>query len=199
MNKVGIIVLAAGSSSRLGRPKQLLPFGGKTLVAHAVAEALEADLGPVVVVTGALHSEICLALSGQPVEIIHNPHWETGMASGIVSGLRAALVGAPELKAVMLAVCDQPYISADLFRSMISMYTTSGTGIVACGYANTRGTPVLFDGQYFALLSELSGEGGAKQLLRRFGGDVGVVAFPKGEVDIDTEDDFEQFLHDSLH
>ncbi|HEV3326841.1 MAG TPA: NTP transferase domain-containing protein, partial [Puia sp.] len=87
MNKTGTIILAAGNSSRLGRPKQLLPYRGKTLLTHVVAEALAADMQPVVVVTGAYQEEIRDFLKGQPVSIIHNPHWETGMASGIVAGL----------------------------------------------------------------------------------------------------------------
>jgi molybdenum cofactor cytidylyltransferase len=196
MNKTGIMILAAGNSSRLGRPKQLLPFRGKNLIAHVVTEALAADLGPVMVVTGAYYVEIYAALKGLPVEIVDNPHWKTGMASGIVAGL-AALVIAPELKAVMVAVCDQPYISAELFRSMVSIHAASEKGIVACSYANTLGTPVLFDARYFNELAALSGDGGAKQLLKRFTNDVATVPFPKGEIDIDTEEDFKDLINDT--
>jgi len=197
MDKTGIIILAAGNSSRLGRPKQLLPFQGKTLLAHLATEALAADLAPAVVVTGAYHTELLDALNGLVVRVVYNPRWESGMASGIVVGMMEALVSAPDLKAVMVAVCDQPYITAELFRSMISIHADPGKGIVACTYGGTLGTPVLFSGRYFAELSALSGEGGAKQLVRRFAGDVAMVPFPKGEIDIDTEEDFKQLVNDS--
>lgn len=190
MNKTGIIILAAGNSSRLGRPKQLLPYRGKTLLIHVVAEALAADLRPVVVVTGAYHVEIEAALQKEMVHIVFNPQWSTGMASGIAAGLTEALIIASRLEALIVAVCDQPYISAELFEALVSAQAGSAKGIVACTYAETLGTPVLFTEPYFALLSALSGETGAKQLLKRYPEDVVTVPFPNGWVDIDTEEDF---------
>lgn len=191
-----MIILAAGNSSRLGRPKQLLPFRGKTLIEHVLTEALAADLGPVVVVTGAYHAELEGVLKGSAVAIVQNPHWETGMASGIVAGLKAALVLAPELKGVVVSVCDQPYITADLFRSMMALLDETEKGIVACTYKGTLGTPVLFSQRYFTELSVLTGEGGAKQLLKRYLEDVEALSFPKGEIDIDTEEDVKQLAND---
>jgi molybdenum cofactor cytidylyltransferase len=192
MNKTGIIILAAGNSSRLGRPKQLLPYRGKTLLTHVVAEALAAPLQPVVVVTGAHEADIRDSLAGQLADIVYNPQWETGMASGIVAGLDKALSMQPHLQSVIVAVCDQPYISAELFRALMEQHTVSGKGLIACSYSETLGTPVLFDGRYFKELSVLSGDAGAKQLLRRHPDDVAQVPFPDGCVDIDTEEDFER-------
>lgn len=197
MNKTGMIILAAGSSSRLGRPKQLLPFRGKTLLLHVVTEALAAGLQPVVVVTGAYHGELSDELNGQTVHVVHNPLWETGMASGIASGLVEAVSQDIELRAVMVAVCDQPYVSGTLFRSLMEQQAVSGKGLVACTYAETMGTPVLFDARYFKELAGLSGKGGAQQLLKRYPEDVVTVPFPEGTVDIDTEEDFRR-LNDSI-
>ncbi|HEV3412698.1 MAG TPA: nucleotidyltransferase family protein [Puia sp.] len=194
MNKTGMIILAAGDSSRLGRPKQLLPYRGRTLLTHVAAEALAADVQPVVVVTGAYQAEIRDALKGQPVSIIHNPRWETGMASGIVAGLTEALVIEPRLQAIIVAVCDQPYISAELFRSLMKKFTTSGKGLIACTYAETMGTPVLFGWPYFNALTTLSGDTGAKQLLKQYPDDVATVPFPKGGIDIDTEEDVKEII-----
>lgn len=190
MNKTGIIILAAGNSSRLGRPKQLLPYHGKTLLSHVVTEALAADLQPAVVVTGAYHAEIEDSLRGQPVTLTFNPDWETGMASGIVAGLAEALSVEPHLKAVIVAVCDQPHISTELFRSLKEKNIASGKGLVACTYAESMGTPVLFEWRYFKELSALSGGAGAKKLLQRYPDDVATVPFPKGHIDIDTEEGF---------
>jgi molybdenum cofactor cytidylyltransferase len=199
---VGIVILAAGNSSRLGRPKQLLPFRGKTLLTHIVREALAAALRPVVVVTGAFEaevvaslqcqSEVDASLERQAVDIVHNFHWETGMASGIVAGLGRALSIQPGLHVIIVAVCDQPYLSAALLRELVDDHAVSGKGLIASGYAGIAGTPVLFDQRYFPELLALSGDGGARSLLKRYPGDVSMVPFPKGEIDIDNEDDFQR-------
>jgi molybdenum cofactor cytidylyltransferase len=194
MSKAGIVILAAGNSSRLGKPKQLLPYRGKTLLSHVVVEALAASLQPVVLVTGAYHLEIEDTLRGQPVEFAYNPDWETGMASGIVTGLQRALHSDPNLAALLVAVCDQPYISASVFRSMVEQQSVSGKGLIACRYSEALGTPVLFDRHYFNELSELTGETGAKQLLKRYPADVSEVPFPKGDIDIDTQEDLTALL-----
>jgi molybdenum cofactor cytidylyltransferase len=189
MNKTAIIILAAGNSSRLGRPKQLLLFQGKTLLSHVVAEAVKASLAPVVVVTGAYRPEIEASLLGQPVVLAYNAHWEKGMGGGIVAGLHKALLIEPHAHAVIVAVCDQPYISAELFQALIGKQSISGKGFVACRYADTMGTPVLFSQRYFNELSALTGNAGAKQLLKRYPDEVAEIPFPKGGIDIDTEED----------
>jgi molybdenum cofactor cytidylyltransferase len=193
MSKTGIIILAAGNSSRLGRPKQLLPYRGKTLLSHVVDESVMADLKPVIVITGAYHTEIRGSLEGRSSELVFNPEWQKGMASGIVAGLQRAMVIESALQSVIIAVCDQPYISGNLFRALIGEWTVSGKGVIACSYAETVGTPVLFGQKYFTELALLSGEAGAKQLLKRYPYDVGTIPFPKGNIDIDTEKDLKEF------
>src|SRR5580658_9836254 len=144
MTDTGIIILAAGNSSRLGRPKQLLPYRGKTLLTHVVAESLAASLQPVIVVTGAYREEVQSSLQGQDVVHVYNSQWETGMASGIVAGLGKALAIQPHIQSVIVSVCDQPHITAELFRSLMEKHTVSGKGLIASCYAETRGTPALF-------------------------------------------------------
>ena len=189
MDKIGIIILAAGDSSRLGRPKQLLPFGDKTLLAHIVDEALEASLDPVVVVTGAYAAAIGESLKGQPVTIAHNPRWAEGMASGIVTGLADLLSLQPRSDGVIVSVCDQPYLSASLLREMVKQFRVSDKRLIACSYGGILGTPVLFGSRYFGVLPTLSGTQGAKKLLQEYPHDLATVPFPGGEVDIDTEED----------
>jgi molybdenum cofactor cytidylyltransferase len=189
MTDTGIIILAAGNSSRLGRPKQLLPYRGKTLLMHVVTESMAASLRPVVVVTGAYHEEVQDALPVRQVFVVHNPQWESGMASGIVAGLAKALTVQADLQAVIIAVCDQPHISAELLLSLMKKRVLSANGLIASEYAGTRGTPVLFDRVYFEELVGLSGNAGAKQLLKLHPDDVATVSFPKGYIDIDTEED----------
>jgi molybdenum cofactor cytidylyltransferase len=197
MNKIGIIILAAGDSSRLGRPKQLLTYRGKTLLTHIITEALTAGLDPVVVVTGAFEAEVSESLRGMAVDTVYNPRWKEGMASGIVAGLSKLIAlqqdadpGGIDPDAAIIAVCDQPYISSSLFRKLVEMYNGSAKGIVACRYSDAAGTPVLFGRDYFAGLLALSGKEGAKQLLKRYPDELATISFPRGDVDIDLEDDF---------
>jgi molybdenum cofactor cytidylyltransferase len=211
-DKIGIIILAAGDSSRLGRPKQLLPFGGKTLLAHIVDEALETTLGPVVVVTGASATEVKESLKDRLVTVTHNPNrlvtvapslhrlviannprWKEGMASGIVAGLAELLSVQPDSRGVIVAVCDQPHLSSALLEEIMEQFEASGRNLVACSYGGTLGTPVLFGSRYFDALSALSGAEGAKKLLKAYPDDVAEVPFPGGEVDIDTEEDIKKF------
>lgn len=187
-----MIILAAGNSSRLGRPKQLLPYRGRTLLTHTTTEALNALLDPVVVVTGALHIEVSDSLHGQSVDIIFNPAWEEGMASGIVAGLSNILSLHPDLEAVIIAVCDQPFISSALLSQLVSTHDASGKGIVACAYADSVGTPVLFGRSYFEQLLALAGSEGAKKLLKQYPNDLATVDFPGGDIDIDTRDDVQK-------
>jgi molybdenum cofactor cytidylyltransferase len=189
MSKTGIIILAAGNSSRLGRPKQLLPYRGKTLLTHTTTEALNAGVHPVVVVTGAFHAEVSAALRGQPLSIVFNPIWQDGMASGIVIGLSSMLSLQQDVDSVIIAVCDQPFISSALLLELVSTNDTSGKGVVACAYADNVGTPVLFNRNYFEELVALSGSEGAKKLLKQHLDDLATVAFPDGDIDIDTVED----------
>jgi len=192
MSRTGVIILAAGNSSRLGRPKQLLPYRGKTLLTHAVSETLDAGLYPVVVVTGACHEEVKNSLHGQSLDIIFNPDWEKGMASGIIAGLSNILSLHPDVDAVIVAVCDQPFISSGLLLQLVSTFDTSGKGIIASTYAESVGTPVLFGRSYFEQLLALSGSEGAKKLLKQYPDDLATVAFPDGYIDIDTGEDVQK-------
>lgn len=190
MSETAIIILAAGNSARLGRPKQLLPYKGKTLIGHIVGEAYAASLHPIVVVTGAFAPEISDALKGQPVEIFYNPNWETGMGSGVVTGLSGLLGAYPGIQSVIITVCDQPFISALLFQQLIERKALSGKEIIACSYSDTVGTPVLFGRPWFEKLLNLSGNEGAKKLLQQHKEDMSAISFPEGDIDIDTEEDY---------
>src|ERR1044071_4629521 len=166
MNNTGIIILAAGSSSRFGNTKQLLHFKGKTLLQHTMEEAAEAGAQPVVVVTGAHADEISKEIKSEKVEIVFNKNWEQGMASGIVIGLKKAIILSKELENVIITVCDQPFVSSSLFQQLFQKQNESGKHIVPSAYADTIGTPALFTKKYFDALMDLTGDQGAKGLLK---------------------------------
>lgn len=189
-----IIILAAGNSSRLGKPKQLLPYRQKTLIEHIVAEALQ-TAAPVTVVTGAAAKEVTACLKSKDVVLLYNPDWPSGMASGIAVGLANALSLNDQLRNIILTVCDQPFVTTELFKQLLNAQHQTGKGIIACRYADTVGTPVLFDAKYFERLKELSGQEGAKRLLNTYSDDVATVPFTDGRIDIDTEEDYQKLLN----
>jgi molybdenum cofactor cytidylyltransferase len=191
MSSPGIVILAAGSSDRLGRPKQLLEFEGTTLIQRITEIAVKAVKGPVVVILGANSSLIHSRLTRLPVHIVHNPDWPQGMTSSIRKGLGALLDFAPDTEGVIFAVCDQPYITADLFLEMISVGSKSHKPIVACLYNNVLGTPVLFKKEYFEILLALKDNEGARKVIQSHPESVEAVPFPLGIFDIDTMQDYE--------
>jgi len=194
MNNTGVIILAAGSSSRFGSTKQLLQFKGKTLLRHTIKEAAQAGAQPIVVVTGAKADEISKEITHENVEIVFNKDWEQGMASGIVIGLKTTITLNKDLAQVIIAVCDQPFVSASQFQQLFQKQNTSAKHIVASAYAGTIGTPALFTEKYFDELMGLTGDHGAKILFKKYSDDLATVEFPNGHIDIDTREDYENLL-----
>lgn len=184
--KTGIILLAAGESRRLGRPKQLLVWQGMPLVRRMAVTALEAELGPVVVVLGAVDAPCREALAGLPVLVAVNPDWSSGMGGSIARGV-AALAG-QDLSAVIILLCDQPFVSASLLLRLIDQARSGEIGIVASRYDHQLGPPVWFAADRFDRLLALEGGGGAKSLIRAEPAP-GWVDAPEAAFDIDTPED----------
>jgi molybdenum cofactor cytidylyltransferase len=186
-----VLLLAAGASTRMGHPKMLLSYQGKTLLQHIVDEAAILS-HPVFVVTGAYHEAIQENLSPRNIRLLHNEHWQEGMGSSVCTGVKGIVQSGPEPGAIIIVVCDQPFITAGLLEQLAVTKTTSGKGMVACAYDDTIGSPVLFDKKYFPALQQLNGQQGAKKLLQQFPEDVAIVPFPQGSFDIDTPEDYER-------
>ncbi|HSN08315.1 MAG TPA: nucleotidyltransferase family protein [Hanamia sp.] len=193
MNESVIIILAAGASSRMQKPKQLLPYHDESLLAHTIEEA-QKSLMPVMVVLGANAQQIKAEIKEVEVEIVFNEEWKSGISSSIKAGLKKALARFKEMQNCILAVCDQPYISSNLFRELVDQKKESGKKIVACSYADTLGTPCLFDKKYFKELLKLEGDHGAKSILQKYQNDVASVDFENGKIDVDTQKDYEELL-----
>lgn len=192
MSKTGIIILAAGNSTRMGEPKQLMKYKNKTFLQHIIDEAKGAHLNPVICVTGYQSDLITNSISVMGTLIVYNVRWSEGMGSGISTGIKQLLLS--DVDSVILAVSDQPHVSSELFRTMIGWKDESGKGIVACTYAGTLGTPVLFTKNYFNRLQLLNGNQGAKNIVKLNLPDVCPVEFEKGSVDIDTKQDYEKLI-----
>jgi len=188
----GIIILAAGSSSRFGSPKQNLIYEGKTLLQRAIQTALtSACCDYVLVVLGANEHEIRSGISDQQVHITYNPDWQTGMASSIKQGVSTLQELEPRVNNIILTLCDQPFVDPLLLYQLTQRQAENDHGIVACEYKNTLGAPALFNKKYFGQLKQLSGTEGAKSIISRYPDDVVSVPFALGAIDIDTIDDFE--------
>lgn len=190
----GLVILAAGESSRLGEPKQKVLFKGKTLLQRTVDTALHSACRPVIIVLGAYANEIQSEIESEGVIIYHNPHWEEGMASSIRSGIEVLEKTESEASDVIIMVCDQPFVDTTLLDFMINKKAITGKEIIACSYKNTLGVPVLFDKKFFPDLLSLEGEEGAKKLIMKHKESVADIPFPPGSFDIDTTDDYEALI-----
>ncbi|MBC3541597.1 NTP transferase domain-containing protein [Rufibacter sediminis] len=186
---IGIILLAAGSSSRLGHAKQQVYFQGQTLLQRALHAAVASQGNPVIVVLGANAEAILPQVETTPAEIVLNEAWAEGMASSIRAGLTHLQKTASACTAALFMLCDQPYVTADLLNQLIQAHGAEDQHMVACAYEDTLGAPVLFPRKFFPALLQLQGQEGAKKLLSRFPEEVISIPFPAGAIDIDTPAD----------
>ena len=189
-----IVILAAGASTRLGSPKQLLKHNNANLIQHAIDEAFSADAEKVLVVLGSGAEIISDSINKKKAHILNNKNWEEGIASSIRTGVENARLLSPSIDAVILMVCDQPYVSSSLLKSLVAHHNDSGKPIVASQYKDTLGTPVLFHKTIFPELLKLNGDTGAKQIIIDHKEKVQPVKFPLGDIDIDNITDYEMLL-----
>ncbi len=179
------IVLAAGSSSRLGQPKQLIRYAGEPLLHRAARIALSAGATPVLVVTSAPEYEA--AVNDLPVSMVLNPQHAQGMGSSLRTGMAALARLAPAAERVLLLVCDQPLLEANHLLALLEAEAPQGAA--AAAYGGRLGVPAVFARVHFPALAAVAGDSGARALLR--GMAVTAVAMPEAAVDIDTQADLD--------
>jgi molybdenum cofactor cytidylyltransferase len=180
-----VIVLAAGGSSRLGQPKQLVPWRGSTLLRHAARQALDAALGSVIVVLGAEREGSMATLEGLEVGIIENEQWREGLSSSIAAGiahLETAVTGC------VLTTCDQYLVPADHLRALAQAGQQNRAGIAASRYDDTLGVPAYFARIHFRKLASLRGDQGAKSLILGEP-DAAAISFEAAKFDVDQSID----------
>ncbi len=189
---VGIIILAAGSSGRFGQPKQLLRFDGKTLIRRAVESALESNCLPVIVVLGSNFDLIKSEIENLDCEIVFNEKWQTGMGSTIETGLKTLLEISPDSSAVIIALCDQPFVHSEHFDKIIDTFFETKKPIIASRYDEIPGVPALFAKEFFPVLMSLDGDHGAQEIIKNNYASVEKIILPEAAFDIDTKADFEK-------
>ena len=191
-SSTSIILLAAGASNRFGRPKQLIPFKGHSLLRHLAEVGLNSNAASVYIVLGAYADFLKHQLHGLNVGTVVNPDWNSGISSSVRTGVKDL---SQSVKAVLLVLCDQPYVTSQLLNGMMETFEKTGKLIVACEYENSLGVPALFHRNLFGELENLSGDRGAKQIILKHRKEVACVPFPEGTIDIDSPKDLPDTKH----
>ncbi|HLH73021.1 MAG TPA: nucleotidyltransferase family protein [Chloroflexota bacterium] len=195
-SRVGGILLAAGTSSRLGQPKQLLDFHGKPLVRQVAEQALKSRLGRLHVVVGYHADEVRTALSGLAIEIVDNHSYQSGQSTS----LRTGLLSIPrDLKAAMILLTDQPFVDSHLIDQLIGLYEESGALIVAPQYKGRRGNPVIFDQKLHSEILTVVGDTGARDVIARHRDQLVTLELTSDQpfLDVDTWEDYHRLACES--
>jgi molybdenum cofactor cytidylyltransferase len=174
----------------MGSAKQLLIFQGKTLLRRAIEAAVNAGCSPVVVVLGSDAGRMREEVDASIASFTINSHWEKGMGGSIRAGIEQ-VEHLGKADAVLITLCDQPFVDAIVIRKMVDAHRESSGSIAAASYGGSPGAPAIFPRKYFRALRELPVTGGAKQLLVSHAAAVNLIDIGAAQFDIDTPDDYQ--------
>jgi molybdenum cofactor cytidylyltransferase len=189
MSRIAAVILAAGSSSRLGEPKQLLDLGGEPVLGHTLAAVRRTSLAPRYIVLGHAAEEIKQRIDLTGVETIFNPDYRSGQSSSV----RVALDVLPsDVDAVVFVLGDQPLVESTVIDRLASAYRAENAPIIQPNYHEGRGNPVLIARVLFSELAQVDGDTGARPLIQRHRDAVFLVDATEFERpdDIDTREDY---------
>ena len=189
--KTAIVILAAGKSSRMGQPKQLLKISDKTLLQLAVETALAADCSEVICILGAYKNRIAPTLANYSVTLIENKDYEDGLSSSLIKGLD--YLTTRNYDAALMMLGDQPSLKSSHINSLLTLSREHPNDIVATTYPNTIGVPAIYPKRFFNALRQLQGDKGAKEFLLSKEEEIHKVPHPE-LLDIDTLDDYETYI-----
>lgn len=195
--KISGIILAAGLSTRMGEPKQLLPFGRSTIIETVIDNLLGSKLSEVVVVVGHQAEKIQAHIQHKPVKIVFNPDYQEGMLTSAQCGVKAISAAAD---AFAMTLVDLPLITPDLVNLVIDTYAQTESRIAVPSYNHRRGHPVIFNRRYATAILALDAEsGGVRSLYRKYADDIQYVTVDTDRVltDIDYRTDYEEALRKS--
>jgi molybdenum cofactor cytidylyltransferase len=186
--RLTVIILAAGGSKRLGKPKQLVSWRGRTLVEQIVSRALAVSTAGVVLVTGAAAQEVAATIRDKRVCTVFNEDWQLGISSSLRAGL--AVVGA-DVDGVLVLLCDQPLVTQQDISRLIDVWENHPASLVGSDYNGVTGVPAIFPKAFLQELQLLGGDMGAGGWLRQRD-DVISVAMPNASIDVDTNEDLQK-------
>jgi molybdenum cofactor cytidylyltransferase len=188
MNNIALVLLGAGGSSRMGTPKQLLPYQGRPLIRHAVETGFAAGCDPVVVVLGSRVEETRATLEGLDVVVVENTDWEQGVGTSIRAGVSGAEILGSE--GVILTMVDQPLVSAEILKRLVEEHEETGRPIIASEYGGTVGVPAFFHREFFPKLKALLPTESCTGVILAHLDQSIRIACPEAETDIDTPEDY---------
>jgi molybdenum cofactor cytidylyltransferase len=189
MPKIASIILAAGTSSRLGFPKQLVEYKGQTLVEDIVKNILSLNLESNICVTGSSREEVEAKIKDYDIITVYNKDFKKGMSESLKTGIRA-VKEMQDIDAVMIALCDQPLIPSSHYQSLVEEYRKSHFNIICSKYDNSHGVPAIIDRKYFDELLDIE-KGGAKAVITAHLSDSLIIDCSEAAFDIDTNADLE--------
>ncbi len=194
MTNIHALLIAAGESKRMGAPKQLLPWGNKTLMEHQI-EVLQKARLKVSVVLGANAESIQKTIEHLDVEVFNNNDWNMGMGTSIACGAKEINLSKESLDGILIALVDQPLISSEHFQTMIQKFEPGNNQIIVSqSDSGITGPPVLFDIRYLDGLMELQGEAGAKPIIKNHQEKVILIPCQSSLEDIDTPEAYQRLL-----
>jgi len=188
----GVIILAAGSSSRLGQPKQLVKFRGKTLLQQTIDHADNFDFSPKILVLGANQDQITEQISLKNFQPVFNKGWNEGIASSLRVGITKAKILNTEIEHILILLSDQPFVSEELIKKLLESHSSVSNGITACKYGEAIGVPAIFSSHFFPDLLALEGDQGARKLIMKSQSEINIVPFLDGYFDVDTPEDLDK-------
>lgn len=188
------MILAAGASSRLGRPKQLVKYQKKTLLQHAIDIIASINFDPRVLILGANADQIQESITPKNITILRNENWSEGIASSIRLGVSESIKLNDALDGILFLLSDQPFITKELIEDLIDKHSKGNQQITACNYIGNMGVPAIFSKEFFPDLLKLTGDVGAKKIMVQNKDHVEHIVFKDGSFDIDTEEDVQELL-----
>lgn len=191
MDKIAVVVLAAGNSKRMGQSKQLLPWGNSTLLGNVVKNVLAVDAHKIFVVLGAYSNEIIEKINLSETIVLINENWQQGLGSSIALATVEINKKHPNLNALLFVLADQPFISSLYLNAMIELHNKDKESIIITRKEDYSGVPVLFPRKFFPELMSLSNDEGAKQIINRNKNCVKEVVTQDNIADIDTFEAYE--------
>ncbi len=191
-SKIGVIILAAGSSRRLGYPKQLLEFRGSSLLQHSIDVTEDLTFDVKILVLGSNSEGIQKKINKGKFEIVTNENWEEGMGTSLSKGVSEALKIERELDHIMILLSDQPLITKDKIQELIKIQLDSRKSGTFSEYAGDVGVPGIFSREIFSELQLLKGDQGAKKLIYNKSFEFETVKLEEGNFDVDTTEDVEK-------
>jgi molybdenum cofactor cytidylyltransferase len=193
-HKLGVVLLAAGGSSRMGRPKQLLRIEDEALVTRMARRLIDLEPDSVLVVTGSAAQAVIDQLSGLPLQIVHNPHWEEGMAGSLAVGVKNLAV---EIDGVLIMLCDQWRVGREDLQALVQVWNTDISQITTAYWHDDGqqviGPPAIFPRALFEELTGLKGDRGARAVIEKHREHATFVAMKNARFDLDEPADLEEF------